>query len=178
LKHLVFDTETTGLISNSLRPLDKQPRVIELYALLLDDDGWEEVGNFYSLVNPGVAVPEIVTKITGITEEKLRGAPTFGEVFPSFDELVRSADAVVAHNLSYDVAIVDFECARLGKSMRWPARRVCSVESSESIKGYRLNLQALHEHLFGVGFESAHSAEADVRATARCYCELIERGEI
>lgn len=178
MKHLVFDTETTNLISNSLQPLSKQPRIIEVFGLQLNDEDWSERRTIHSYIDPEMPIPEEVTKITGITQEHVRGKPTFRAFFPLLAEVIQGSDVVVAHNLAYDMAVVDFECLRLGKKMAWPKRRVCTVEATECIKGYRLNLTALHTELFGEAFAKAHSAEQDVRATARCYIELKSRGEI
>lgn len=179
MRYLIFDTETTNLIHNSLQPLGKQPRIIELFGLVLDDaKDWAEVKIFHSYFNPGVPIPAEVTKITGIDNDKVKAAPSFIDRAQNVQEFFDDADVVVAHNLAYDTQVIDFEFARIQQSFRWPLRKVCTVEASEPLKGYRLNLSALHTELFGEGFESAHRAENDVRATARCYVELIKRGEI
>ncbi len=57
-------------------------------------------------------------------------------------------------------------------------RLICTVESTEHIKGFRLTLTKLHEHLFGEAFPSAHRAENDVRPLTRCFIELYNRGII
>lgn len=178
MNHLIFDTETTNLIHNSIQPLHKQPRVIEFFGLLIDDDGMEELDTLHAYLNPGVPLSAEVTKITGIKNEQLVGKPPFAEFAPLLVDLMGRADVVVAHNLSYDMAVINFEFARLGKRLVWPERRVCTVEATESLRGYRLNLTALHTELFGEAFAKAHSAEHDVRATARCYVELKARGEV
>lgn len=179
MKHCIFDTETSNLIHNSLQPIEKQPKVIEFFALVLDDQkDWAEVETLHSLFDPGIPLDKKITEITGLTNEALRGKPKFSEVMPEISRLMQSSDCVVAHNLSFDIAIVNFEARRLGLQVPWPVRKVCTVEATEAMKGYRLNLMALHTELFGVGFEKAHSAEHDVRATARCYVELVRRGEV
>lgn len=179
MRHLIFDTETTNLIHNSLQPLAKQPRIIELFAMVLDDEqDWKEVETFHSYFNPGVAIVPEVTKITGIDDARVRNEPSFIDKAHEVKDVFDNADVVVAHNLSYDTQVIDFEFARIQRAFIWPLRKVCTVEASEPLKGYRLNLNALHTELFGEGFESAHRAENDVRATARCYVELVKRGEI
>jgi DNA polymerase-3 subunit alpha len=81
---------------------------------------------------------------------------------------------VVAHNVSYDCDMIDIELARCGKKLVWP-EKFCSVEATEFLKGHRMNLTSLHEYLFGEPFAGAHRAEPDVRATAKCYMELVRR---
>jgi DNA polymerase III epsilon subunit-like protein len=183
--HLLFDTETTNLVHNSLQPLTKQPRIIEFFGLFLDDKAdWAEVGTVHSYINPGVPIPEKVTEITRITDAMLVGKPSWKEFQTSVSAALQRADVVVAHNLSYDMTVVEFEYERngglhsAGTMPPWPERRICTVEATEHIKGFRLSLTNLHLELFGEGFEKAHSAENDVRAMARCYKELVRRGEI
>jgi len=177
MRHMIFDTETTALIGNSLLADKHQPRVIEFFGQIIDDEGvvQEEV-EFFS--DPGTPLPAEVTKITGITQDDLAGAMPFSHHAGRVSQITQSADVVVAHNLSYDIAVVEGEFRQLGLSLQWPLDRVCTVESTEHLKGHRLKLSALHEYLFGVPFSGAHRARADVEALTRCYLELVKRGEI
>ena len=177
--HAVFDTETTDLIKNSLQPLEHQPRIIEFFGLLLDDEQeFKEVESINLLINPGIDISAEVTRITHITDEMVKDKPKFSEVEPLIAAYFKKADVVVAHNVTYDMDVVNFEYKRLKKDCFWPWERICTVEATEHFKGHRLNLNALHTELFGKGFEGAHRAETDVRALARCYVELKNRGEI
>lgn len=179
MKHFLFDTETTNLIHNTLQPLHKQPHIIELFGLVLDDQqDWAEVGTINWLIKPPVPIEAKITEITGITNDMVATAPAWAEKAAEFISFMTPIDVVVAHNLSYDMAVVSFEMQRSGLPLRWPERRTCTVEATEHLKGYRLKLVQLHELLFGVGFEAAHRAENDVRAMARCYVELHKRGEL
>lgn len=176
MKHLIFDTETTDLIKNTARRLDKQPRIIEFFSISWDDETNEEIET-HILVNPGIAIPEIVIGITGITNEMIKDKPPFQLVASSIVNLINANDRPVAHNLSYDQSVIDFELKRLGGKIDWKYG-VCTVEATEHFKGHRLTLSALHEYLFGVAFTGAHRAEIDVRALFRCYRKLIEDGVI
>ena len=128
--------------------------------------------------DPGKPLSEEVQRITGIKPEQVAGQPKFSERAAEVKAMIEGADAVVAHNLSYDMAVVDFEMERAGLVVEWPAERVCTVESTEHLKGFRLSLSALHEELFGEPFSGAHRARADVEALTRCYLHLVEMGEI
>jgi DNA polymerase III alpha subunit (gram-positive type) len=96
---------------------------------------------------------------------------------PTVNRLLVEADAVVAHNLSYDMAVLSAEYKRFDCAAPppFPWERICTVEATEYIKGYRLNLTGLHQYLFGETFTAAHSAEADVKAMAKCFWELKAR---
>lgn len=175
MKHLLFDTETTGLIKNTAIRIENQPHIIELFGLSLGDE-LEEVGHWGSLFNHHKKLPDEIVKITGITDEMIKDAPWFYNKAAEVKAFIETHDIVVAHNLTYDMQMVDNEMARCNLTVNWPADRICTVEQTEHIKGHRLSLTALHEHLFGEGFPSAHRAENDVRPMARCYIELRKRG--
>jgi DNA polymerase III epsilon subunit-like protein len=174
---MFFDTETTGLIDNSLIPAERQPQVIEFFGCVRgkDDAPLEELEFF---ADPGKPLSEEITRITGIKTEDVRGQPPFSARASEVIAMIEGADAVVAHNLSYDMTIVDFELRKLGLSVKWPRRKICTVEATEHLKGHRLSLSALHELLFGEPFSGAHRARFDVLAVVRCYNELFARGEI
>jgi DNA polymerase-3 subunit epsilon len=178
MRHLIFDTETTGLISNSLQPIDKQPRIMEFFGLILEGDDLDEAEEYHAYIDPGIPIPVKAARITGIQDSDLFGKPKFENIAGKVVALIQSADVVIAHNISYDMSVIDFELARIDRAVKWPEKRICTVEATESLKGHRLNLQGLHSELFGENFDDAHSAINDVRATARCYKELIKRGEV
>lgn len=183
MKIVLFDTETTDLIRNTALPLEQQPRVVELYAQLIEVDdefNWTFIDEVDTLVNPGIRIPQESINITGITNEMVKDAPKMVEVMPKFSALLWDAEMVVAHNLSYDMGVMGFEQKRLHPDTRieWPTHKVCTVEQTEHLKGFRLNLTALHELLFGVKFEGAHRAKDDVKAMTLCFKNLFEKGEI
>ena len=175
---LIFDTETTGLVANSLQGEKHQPRVIEFFAQMVDEESGQAVEELEFFCDPRIPLTEEITRITGIKPEDLVGAPRWAEMAGQVSDLIGRADKVVAHNLSYDQFVVEAEMARAGQPVVWPARRVCTVEGTEHLKGHRLNLSALHELLFGEPFAGAHRARVDVQALTRCYLELLKRQEI
>lgn len=176
MKTLVFDTETTDLIKNKLQPLDRQPHIIEFFGVSLDLEG-NELYTYHFMFDPGFKISDEVTRITNITPEMLVGKPKFKEHAEEIKAIIEKHDEVVAHNLSYDKSMIDFEMKRAGLEVEWPDL-VCTVEATEHVKGFRLNLNALHELLFGEGFTGAHRAENDVRALANCFRELRTSGSV
>jgi DNA polymerase-3 subunit epsilon len=174
----IFDTETDSLISNSAIPLDKQPRIAELFGLTVKHGkaDCEEQEAFDVMMNIGRPMSEEASRITGITDEMLKDKRTFAQEAPRIVEWIEAHDRIVAHNLAFDKSVVDFQLRRVNhRPVNWP-ELLCTVEATEFIKGYRLSLSALHEELFGEGFENAHRAESDVRALTRCYAELARQG--
>ena len=177
MKALIFDTEATDLVTNTLLRESHQPRIVEFAGKIVEDDGSER-GEFHFMCNPGVTIPDKVTEITGIANADVAEQPYFEHYAPEMADFFAQADAVVAHNLSYDWFVVNHELDRVGQTMMWPNIRICTVEETEWFKGFRLNLSALHEHLFGEAFSGAHRAKEDVDALARCYLKLRETGDL
>jgi DNA polymerase-3 subunit epsilon len=176
MRTLILDTETTDLIKNKLLPLERQPHVIEFFGLSMDMYG-HECNSWSQLFDPGIPLSEDVQRITGIKPDDIKGKPKFGENALEIKKYIEEHDEVVAHNLSYDKTMIDFEMKRAGLKVEWP-ELICTVEATEHFKGFRLNLTSLHEFLIGEPFSGAHRAEADVRALAACFRALRETGVV
>jgi len=174
---VLFDTETTGLIDNHVVKLKDQAHVIEFYGCKADLETGEVLEEVDHLIKPPIAIPKEIVEITGITDEMVADAPTFGEICPIIIQLIESARVLVAHNLSFDAEIIDIECERRRQRVNWP-KKICTVEATEWVRGYRLNLSALHELLIGEKFDGAHRAKADVMALLRCCVEMKTRNWI
>jgi ATP-dependent DNA helicase DinG len=90
---VVLDTETTGLDT-------AVDRVIDLGAVRLGP-GLEVVERFQTLVDPGIPIPLAVTRLVGLTQDDLRGAPTFAEAYRAFRAFAGDA-VLVGHNAAFD----------------------------------------------------------------------------
>lgn len=184
-----FDTETTDLIKNRHAPLQNQPHITELYAQVIElkqpkkptkslTPVWKDAQEFDQLFNPTIPLAPKIQQITGLTDAMLKEQPLFKAKAQQVKDLIESCDMVVAHNLSFDQAMVEIEMRRAGLTVTWPKRMVCTVEATEHILGRRLKLIELHQHLFGEPFEGAHRAKNDVLPMIRCFKELWARGLI
>lgn len=171
----IFDTETTGLIENIGRPLVKQPHMIEFFMVAADTATMELGESLSLLVKPPVTITDEITRITGITNEMVVDAPRVSEVAQQMADYCSQFDVLVAHNAAYDRDILMFEFMRLNMDIKLPPL-ICTVEATEWLKGYRLSLGKLHEHLFGFDFADHHRAEADTMALGKCYLEMVKRG--
>jgi len=176
---LLFDTETTGLIENGLRPLIHQAEVIEFYSCMADLRTGEIQDDFEAMIKPRTRMSqETIEKTkTKLSNEMLEGAPSFESLADKIKDIIETAPLVIAHNASFDKEIISIEMQRCGKQVRWPPV-VCTIEQTMHLKGFRLSLSNLHLHLFNEEFIDAHRAKADVKALLRCCTELYARGEI
>ena len=180
MKALVFDTETTGLIENTTLKNNKLPEIIEFYGCIVDisskDTPPEHEVNV--LIRPKrYAEADYKEARSMIHPDLLQDQLPFDRYALKIKNLIEMAPMVIAHNLAFDHEMVDIEMKRVGLSVAWP-RGLCSIEATVYLKGFRLNLTALHEHLFGAPFPEAHRAKPDVEALVRCVRLLHERGDI
>jgi DNA polymerase III epsilon subunit-like protein len=174
----VFDTETTGLIDNHTRKLDRQPEVIEFACVQADWDDLEDIVDSYSvLIRPRTDVTDTIAVKTKITNEMLKDCTHFDkEIADRLVYFLCGSDLVCGHNLSFDMEMVDFEFERLGRKVVWPPSRICTVEQTIHINGNRINLGDLHMLLTGQKHEGAHRAMPDVLATLDCLRAIRAKG--
>ena len=161
---IVFDTETTGLPLHPDAPLEKQPKIIELGAALVDQDG-NTVDTFQQLLHPGEEITDEITKITGITNDQLKDQPKFGDVLPQLREFFGRAFAVFAHNLPFDKKLLHYDLRRCGcEDFPWPATEYCTIGLHRSIWGRNMKMTELYEHALNKPLPQTHRALDDVQA--------------
>ena len=172
-----FDTETTDLTMPKITPLNKQPRIIEL-GVISHHGGEETVID--TLIDPGIPISSEITKITGIRNKDIRGKPSISEYIEQLRDIFAKSDAVVAHNLSFDKALVEYEFQRCGAGpVPWPPLQICTVEYTEHLKGYRLTLDELYRWCFDkYPAGGRHRALEDARFTVEIYYYLVKSGVI
>lgn len=169
MKVIILDTETTGLPLPSSANLEEQPQIIEFAAIKCSTNTGRVLGEISQLIDPGVPIPEEITKITGITDKHVKGKPTFAEFLPDLAKFFKNADMMVAHNLPFDKSMMEFELRRLGiEDFPWPPKEQCSVELFEHLLGYRPKLKDLFEHYTGNPLNQTHRALDDVQALMTC----------
>lgn len=171
---VVFDTETTGLPLHPDAPLDKQPKIIELGAALLDSDG-KVVDTFQQLLHPGEEITDEITKITGITNDQLKDQPKFGDVLPQLREFFGRAFAVFAHNLPFDKKLLHYDLRRVScEDFPWPQQEYCTIGLHRSIWGRNMKMTELYEHALNKPLPQTHRALDDVQALV----EIIQALEL
>lgn len=161
---LVFDTETTGLTLHPDADQRKQPKIIEFGGALLDMRTGEVVDTYSQVIDPGEAVTEEITKITGITNAMFDGMPTLLGYSDTLLEAFSRAAAVAAHNLPFDKAMIMNDLRRIGRvhELPWPRSELCTVGVFKERWGRNPRLIELYEAVIGKPFEQKHRALDDV----------------
>jgi len=96
--YIVFDIETTG--GNP-----EKNGITEIFALRYHKG--QIIDTFYSMVNPGVSIPPIVRRMTGITNKMVRDAPPIKAIMPEFIRFIAD-DILVAHNTIGDMKFIRY----------------------------------------------------------------------
>ncbi|TPW27261.1 DNA polymerase III subunit epsilon [Pararhizobium mangrovi] len=105
MRHIIFDTETTGLDNEA-------DRIIEFGGIELDNH-FPTGRSFHVYIRPGERKvhPEALA-IHGITDEFLLDQPDFAAIVEDLTAFIEGAH-LVAHNASFDIGFLNAELARL-----------------------------------------------------------------
>lgn len=172
---VLFDTETNGLIENRALRLDKQPEIFEWYSCVADLSTGTVQSELEFMCKPRGKLLKEVVKVTGVTDEMLADKLPFGAYANQVREFIARAPNIAGHNINHDVECTEIEFERLRQPpLVWPYK-ICTVEATIHIKGHRMRLGDLHEHLFGERFPDAHRAKNDVMGHLRICTELFRR---
>jgi DNA polymerase III epsilon subunit-like protein len=172
---IIFDTETTGLIENPARKLEKQPEIISFASQKINLATGEYFESYEKLFRPLNLISNEITKITGISNDLVEHEHTFDYYIDDVIQILEAAPLLIGQNLGFDMDMVELECRRYKRKIIWP-RTMDIVQNTIHLKGYRLSLTNLHLELFGKAFEGAHKANVDVAITCKCAIELYKRG--
>jgi DNA polymerase-3 subunit epsilon len=136
----------------------------------------EVIGEFQSLVNPGIAIPPFIAVLTGITDTMVASAPAIGTVLPAFLEFARGS-VLVAHNAPFDVGFLRAACTETERA--WPgfssldtARLARRILTRDEAPDCRLATLA---RILRSPTAPEHRALADARATVHVLHTLLER---
>ena len=185
---LFFDTETTGLPTNWQAPItdsDNWPRLVQLAWILADTQGVVVDERSYVIKPEGFSIPSQAAAVHGITTAYAqKNGVLLSQALEEFLQAHQQAQALVAHNISFDINILGAECVRSNKPLScMQTTHVCTMKASTNYcqlpgrYGPRWpKLIELHEILFEEPFVDAHDALADVRACKRCFYALTKRG--
>ncbi len=138
--------------------------------------GGERLGEFQTLVDPGLPIPPFIAVLTGITDAAVAGAPRLGEALPAFLEFARGS-VLVAHNAGFDIGFLRAACQAEGYA--WPAFPV--VDTVRLARGAFTREEAPNcklatlARVVGATTMPEHRALADARATVDVLHATLER---
>lgn len=188
---LIFDTETTDLYNNLL-PQDhpKQARICQMAALVLDKD-FNELNQFSVLIKPdNWTIQPGAARAHGISIDKCEkngvGIALALELFGTFMLQVKY---MVGHNIKFDTNLVGSEMFRQritgvkfdkGICTMLTMTNICKLHNPKRPNGgFKWpKLTEAYKHCFGVEFDKAHDALADVKACGKVFKWLVDNKHI
>lgn len=163
-----IDVETTGFDP-------KKCRITEVAAIRVEQG--EVVGKLVSFIRIDEPVPEVITKITGITDTDLAYAPLFEEIAPALQRILDGA-VFVAHNAKFDYSFFQAEFNRIDKP--FTSITLCTCEMARSLCPPSLpnhKLQTLIDH-YKFDYTERHRAYDDAAVLPQLMTQLqIDAGE-
>lgn len=160
----VFDIETTGLSVQTCR-------IIEIGAVKVK--GGEVLEKFNTFVDPECEIPPNITKLTGITNEMVQGAPSESEAVGKFLEFSGSR-MLVAHNASFDISFILSASGRCGFDFKPVYLDTVSMSryANPELKNHKLDTVAEY---FGLGDFNHHRASDDAEMLALIFFKMIDK---
>ncbi|MFE3552769.1 TerD family protein [Streptomyces kronopolitis] len=151
----LVDVETSGLVA-------RRDRVLSVAVVTMGPDG-ERTGEFSTLLDPGCDPGPV--QVHGLTAERLRGAPEFGQVAGRIAAMLQDR-VLVAHHAQFDYDFLAHEFARAATPLP-VSRRLCTLALNRRVdpptEDLRLGTLAAH---YGVPQHKAHDALDDTRVLA------------
>lgn len=181
-----FDTETTGKADfNAPCQAAHQPHIVQLAAILFEDDG-KELQSINLIIRPdGWTIPDEAARIHGITTELAsRVGVSLKAALNTFEWLCKDAQQHVAHNYDFDSFVLQSEFLRSfddalpfsGERMFCTMKAMTDICALPGMYGNKWpKLIEAYRHCFGKDFDGAHNALADVRACSEIYFWLKKR---
>lgn len=157
---IIFDLETTGL------DLVKD-RIIQLSYIKVKPNGEEERENLF--INPEKVIPEEVVKLTGITNDDVKDAPTFKQLAAKLEEKFKGCDFAGYNSNHFDIPMLAEEFLRAGIDFDFFKCRLIDAQTIFH-KMEKRNLAAAYKFYCGRKMEDdfeAHRADQDTEATYR-----------
>jgi DNA polymerase-3 subunit epsilon len=195
--YLYFDTETTGFLNEKKKDDPwAQPRLCQIAVEVFDEAG-RNLHTFAAIVQPQVPIPSQASAVHGITDfiAVKHGISEKLAVHLFCQLLSIGYEWNIAHNLDYDVPVMEAAAKRHGyeERLRW-AKQLCTMKSMDPImqmpptekmlrwrpdlKSKLPKLSEAYFHCTGEPFSGAHDALVDTRGCRAIHLWLMKEGHL
>lgn len=162
----VFDTETTGL---NLR----EDRIVTASIQRLSSNGVVLDGGKDWVINPGIPIPEIASKVHGYYDKDVKDSPSSVIAIPEILETINACFAegipVLAYNAAYDFTILHYEAKRYGLHPVEFGVVIDPLVIDKTIDKYRKGKRTLAAaaERYNISLDNAHTAKDDAIAAGQ-----------
>ncbi len=163
-RYVCFDVETPNSLND---------RMSAIGISVVEDGRMQE--QFFSYVNPEEPFDDFNTKLTGISADTVREAPTFRELWPRIKPLM-SSGVLVAHNATFDLGVLKNCLAAYKIPWKHAVPYTCTVRIGRAALpdvGHKLNEMCVY---YDIQLDH-HQADSDSRACAEILIRYL-RGEV
>ena len=160
---VVDDLETTGLSAN-------KGEIIEIGAVKVSKG--KIIGRFSSFVKPCKPIPEMIAKLTSITDQMFSDAPEIAEILPKFLNFCDGA-VLVGHNVGFELSFIKHNVAKLGMEQDFTAVDTLAMARVllPDISKYKLDIVA---NALNITCDQNHRAVDDAELTTHIFLRFIE----
>ncbi len=166
-EYVVVDLETTGL-----NPYDGC-EIIEIGITEIKDN--QITRNYSRLVKPNEIIPQLITNITGITNDMVENEESIETVLPRFRKFLGDR-TMIAHNAKFDLKFLNYYLQK--NNLETIDNHICTMEMLKKCKSYKGKNKKLETacNYYDIKNENAHRADSDTKATAELF--LIIKDEV
>ena len=118
-----FDLETTGINIT-------KDRIVEISILKIFPNGNKESKTW--LVNPMIPIPPETTAVHGITNEKVKDAPTFKQISKKIFEMIKDSNLAGFNSDRFDIPLLAEEMLRSEIDINFKKYPSCLLYTSPS----------------------------------------------
>ena len=160
--YVLVDIETTGL-----SPIYDD--IIEIGAIKVKNN--QMIDSYNQLIKIDRNLPEMITELTGITDEMLKTGKLPQVVLEEFVEFVRD-DVIIGHNVNFDLGFLQNKCKKyLGYNLSNDYIDTLFLARKLVPNSINHKLGTLAK-LFNISYEGAHRGLKDVEITYELYNKL------
>ena len=162
-RYVVFDVETPNRFNDRMSAIG--------VAVVEEGEITEE---FFSYVDPETHFDWFNTRLTGISADTVRDAPTFPELWERLEPLF-SHGILAAHNAPFDLGVLKKCLAAYGIDWKPTVRYCCTARMGRVLlPGMKHNLNVLCDY-YGIPLDH-HQADSDSRACAEILLRYLRDG--
>ena len=185
---LFLDTEASGLPKKWNQPYSNSanwPSAVQISWLVYKSDGTLVTTENHYISEKDIKIQPSAIKIHGITHDYLakHGESRKSVMQCLAHDLVEYQPLVIGHFMEFDyhVASADFYRAGIDSPLE-NLPSFCTMQASAMYSRdpavTHLRLGELYTTLFDEKLENPHNAFEDAKATAKCFFELLSRGDV
>ncbi|MBW7954707.1 DEAD/DEAH box helicase [Candidatus Gracilibacteria bacterium] len=161
---IALDLETTGVNS-------KKDKILEVALIKFDENTFEIIDTFSTLINPEIPIPEVISNITNIFDSDVKNAPVFDENIIKIIKNFIGDLPILGHNTNFDRDFLIENGVLIEKNLVLDTFFLSNIIFFEEKS---LNLGNLCEVL-NLKLEDAHRALNDTKATILLFEEIIKQ---